>query len=162
MCVPSVPLTLQLSAVNGVASSLPSTSPLLLSSINPTDCSTAVTGVVPALSWNSVEKSLGSYHRPCTPDLNSPVSSVIARWIGVGCVGAFIAKLICIGCGDTVAGRRSGAGGARSGLERECDRACAAGARPRSIANERSSRIEGISPGSGQEPRREVLVGIAS
>ena len=35
-----------------------------LSSIFPTGCPDAVTGVVPALSWNSVSMSLGSYHAP--------------------------------------------------------------------------------------------------
>jgi hypothetical protein len=48
-------------------SSDPSTNPLLKSNCNPTGCSTAVTGVVPALSWNSVAKLLGSYHQPCSP-----------------------------------------------------------------------------------------------
>jgi len=50
-----------------VTNSLPSTNPLLLSSINPTDCSTAVTGVVPAESWNSVVRSDGSYQAPTSP-----------------------------------------------------------------------------------------------
>ena len=45
----------------------PSTNPLLKSNCNPTGCSTAVTGVVPALSWNRVAKLLGSYHQPCSP-----------------------------------------------------------------------------------------------
>ena len=37
---------------------------LRLSSISPTGCSTAVTGVVPAESWKSVVRSLGSYQAP--------------------------------------------------------------------------------------------------
>ena len=45
----------------------PSTNPLLKSNCNPTGCSTAVTGVVPALSWNRVAKFDGSYHQPCSP-----------------------------------------------------------------------------------------------
>jgi hypothetical protein len=35
------------------------------------DKSAVVTGVVPAVSWNSVAKSFGSYHAPCSPAANS-------------------------------------------------------------------------------------------
>jgi hypothetical protein len=56
---------------SGVTNSDPSTNPFDLSSISPTNCSTAVTGVVPAESWNSVVRSLGSYHAPCSPAENS-------------------------------------------------------------------------------------------
>jgi len=35
-----------------------------LSSIRPTGCPAVVTGVVPALSWNSVDRSDGPYHAP--------------------------------------------------------------------------------------------------
>ena len=38
-----------------------------LSSILPTGCPDAVTGVVPALSWNSVDRSDGSNHAPAMP-----------------------------------------------------------------------------------------------
>jgi hypothetical protein len=48
----------------------PSTNPLLKSNCNPKGCSTAVTGVVPALSWKRVEKFDGSYHQPCSPLAN--------------------------------------------------------------------------------------------
>jgi len=41
-----------------------------LSSISPTGCPAVVTGVVPALSWNSVDRSDGPYHAPAMPPAN--------------------------------------------------------------------------------------------
>jgi len=46
-----------------------------LSSISPTGCPAVVTGVVPALSWNSVSMSLGSNHAPSVPPANSDAGS---------------------------------------------------------------------------------------
>ena len=50
-----------------VTNSGPSATPRLLSKIKPTACSTAVTGVVPALSVNIVPRSEASYHAPGSP-----------------------------------------------------------------------------------------------
>jgi len=46
-----------------------------LSSISPTGCPAVVTGVVPALSWNSVSMSDGPYHAPAMPPANSDAGS---------------------------------------------------------------------------------------
>jgi len=48
-----------------------------LSSIMPTGCPDAVTGVVPALSWNNVLRWLGSYHEPSAPPANRYVGPTI-------------------------------------------------------------------------------------